>query len=215
MTNTGAVITADIVNSKALSNNLLNNLTEKLKSLINEGNAKFLSFYRGDSFQCYCVDPYPACNLALTLRCGAKLFSDAAGTETDLKISLGIGEINTPVTNISTAMGKAFIISGEELEKLDSRQRRFIMRSENEEINLALETLSYFTDYLFRDLTRKQAEVLQYLLQNRTQTEIANLLDKSQSTINRHVQALGWGEMEHLLDLYKHCIHKITHPNGE
>ena len=112
-------------------------------------------------------------------------------------------------------MGKAFIISGEELEKLDSRQRRFIMRSENEEINLALEALSYFTDYLFRDLTQKQAEVLQHLLQNRTQTEIANLLDKSQSTINRHVQAMGWGEMEHLLDLYKQCIHKITGSNGE
>ena len=215
MASTGAVITADIVNSKALSNELLIKLTEKLKSLINSSNAKFLSFYRGDSFQCYCIDPYPVYRLALMLRCGAKLFREAEGSETDLKIALGIGGINTPVTSISTAMGTAFILSGEELEKLDSRQRRFIIRSESEEINIALETISFFTDYLFRDLTRKQAEVLQHLLQNRTQTETANLLDKSQSTINRHVRALGWGEMEHLLDLYKQCIHKITKPNGE
>lgn len=215
MASTGAVITADIVNSKALGNDQFNRLTDKLKDLINSSNARFLSFYRGDSFQCYCADPYPAYTLALMLRCGAKIFSDDADCETDLKISLGIGTINTPVTSISTAMGTAFILSGEELEKLDSRQRRFIIKSENKEINIALETISYFTDYLFRNLTRKQAEVLQHLLQNRTQAETANLLDKSQSTINRHVQALGWGEMEHLLDLYKQCIHKITLPNGE
>ncbi|HOW39512.1 MAG TPA: hypothetical protein PL123_03140 [Bacteroidales bacterium] len=210
---TGAVITADIVNSKALSNEMLNRLTDRLKNLINTNNAKFLSFYRGDSFQCYCVDPWPAFNLALKLRCETNLFRETAGVETDLKISLGIGEINSPVTNISTAMGKAFIISGEELEKLDSRQRRFIIRSGNEEINIAFDAISFFTDYLFSDLTVKQAEVLQHLLKNRTQTEIANLLDKSQSTINRHVQALGWGEMEHLLDIYKRCIQKISHPN--
>lgn len=211
---TGAVITADIVNSKAFSPDALSSLTDRLKKLININKAKYLSFYRGDSFQCYCVDPYPAYRLTLRLRCEVNLYRAVTGNETDLKISLGVGGINTPVTSISTAMGQAFIISGEELDKLDSRERRFIIKSENHEINIALDAVSFFTDYLFRDLTLKQTEVLQHLLINRTQTEMANILGKSQSTINRHVQALGWGELEHLLDLYNQCILKITQPHG-
>jgi len=211
---TGAVITADIVNSKALSPDALSSLTDRLKKLININKAKFLSFYRGDSFQCYCADPYPAYRLTLRLRCEVNLCRAVTGTETDLKLSLGVGGINTPVTSISTAMGQAFIISGEELDKLDSRERRFIIKSENHEINIALDAVSFFTDYLFRDLTLKQAEVLQHPLINRTQTEMANILGKSQSTINRHVQTLGWRELEHLLELYNQCIQKITQPHG-
>jgi len=212
----GAVITADIVNSKALGLEALNNLTDRLKELINANMAKFLSFYRGDSFQCYCVDPYPAYRLALQMRSEVKLFSPKSEKDlTDLKISLGIGGIDSPITSINKAMGQAFIISGEELDKLASRDRRFIMKSENPGVNIALDAISLFTDYLFRDLTFKQAEVLQHLLNSRTQIEIANILKKSQSTINRHVQALGWSELEHLLDLYNQCILKITQPHGQ
>jgi hypothetical protein len=207
----GAVITADIVNSKKLGPDALNNLTDRLRELINANKVKFLSFYRGDSFQCYCIDPYPAFILALKLRCEAKIFQTGKVKGlTDLKISLGIGSIDTPVTSINRAMGQAFIISGEELEKLVSKERRFIIKSENPEINIALDAISFFSDYIFGSLSFKQAEVLQYLLNDLKQTEIAAILRKSQSTVNRHVQALGWSELEHLFDLYNQCIFKIT-----
>lgn len=211
----GAVITADIVNSKKLGPDALNNLTTRIRELLKENRVRFLSFYRGDSFQCYCSDPYPAFKIALKLRCEAKIFQ--AGKDknlTDLKISLGIGSIDAPVTSINKAMGQAFIISGEELDRLESKARKFIIKSENPELNIAFDAISFFTDFLFSNLTVKQAEVLQHLLNNLTQMRIANILKKSQSTINRHVQALGWNELEHLLDLYNQCILKITQPHG-
>ncbi len=210
----GAVITADIVNSSLLGKEDINRLADRLKELINANQAKFLSFYRGDSFQCYLVDPYPAYKLALQLRTETKMFLPGlSNIETDLRISLGIGGIDTPVKNISSAMGEAFILSGRGLDEIEKSGRKFNVRSENSSINIALETISLFTDYLFSDLTIKQAEVLQNLLNGCTQTEIARILKKSQSTINRHVQALGWSEMEHLLDIYQKCIQKITQPN--
>ena len=87
----GAVITADIVNSSLLGTSNVNRLAERLKELINANQAKFLSFYRGDSFQSYIVDPYPAYKLALQMRTETKLFqTEATEIETDLKISLGI-----------------------------------------------------------------------------------------------------------------------------
>jgi len=211
----GAVITADIVNSSLLGTANVNRLAERLKELINANQAKFLSFYRGDSFQSYIVDPYPAYKLALQMRTETKLFqTEAPEIETDLKISLGIGGIDIPVTNINNAMGEAFVMSGRGLDEFEKTGRKFIIKSENSTVNVALESISVFTDYLFSDLTIKQAEVLQHLLNNRTQIEIAKNLKKSQSTINRHVQALGWGEMEHLLDIYHQCIQKITQPDG-
>ena len=211
----GAVITADIVNSSLLGAANVNRLAMRLEDLINSSQARFLSFYRGDSFQSYLTDPGPAYKLTLQLRTETRLFqSEAPYTETVLKISLGIGRIDTPVKNISSAMGEAFILSGRGLDEVEKAGRRFIIKSEDSSVNIALETISLFTDYLFNHLTIKQAEVLKHLLDGRTQVETAKILKKSQSTINRHVQALGWNELEHLLDIYYKCIQKITQPDG-
>ncbi len=210
----GAVITADIVNSSLLETADVNRLSDRLKDLINANQAKFLSFYRGDSFQSYIVDPYPAYKLALRMRTEAILFRiEAPDVETDLKISVGIGGIDTPVKNINSAMGEAFVLSGRGLDEFEKTGRKFVIKSEDKSINIALETLSIFTEYLFSFITIKQAEVLQHLLNGCTQVEVAKILKKSQSTINRHVQALGWSEMEHLLDIYHKCIQIISQSN--
>lgn len=207
----GAVITADIVNSTAMGSKAVAELRSILEQLINANQAKFLSFYRGDSFQSYLVDPYPAYRQALSLRAAARIFENQLPEiKTDLKISIGIGSIETPVTQIKTAQGEAFLLSGRGLDELEKTGRRLIIRCMDEKVNTTLEVISLFTDYLFEALTYKQAEVLQHLLNNRTQIETAKVLDKSQSTINRHVQSLGWKQMEELLRLYNQSIQQTT-----
>lgn len=211
----GAVITADIVNSTTMGSKAAGELRSILEQLINANQAKFLSFYRGDSFQSYLVDPYPAYRLALRLRTAARIFENQLPEiKTDLKISIGIGSIETPVTQIKTAQGEAFLLSGRGLDELEKTGRRLIIRCGDEKVNTTLETISLFTDYLFDALTYKQAEVLQHLLNNRTQIETAKVLDKSQSTVNRHVQSLGWKQMEELLRLYNQSIQQTTPING-
>lgn len=211
----GAVITADIVNSTAMGSKAAGELRSILEQLINANQAKFLSFYRGDSFQSYLVDPYPAYKLALRLRTAARIFENQLpDIKTDLKISIGIGSIETPVTQIKTAQGEAFLLSGRGLDELEKTGRRLIIRCGDDKVNTTLESISLFTDYLFDALTYKQAEVLQHLLENRTQIETAKVLDKSQSTVNRHVQSLGWKQMEELLRLYNQSIQQTTPVNG-
>ena len=211
----GAVITADIVNSTAMGSKAAGELRSVLEQLINANQEKFLSFYRGDSFQSYLVDPYPAYKLALRLRTAARIFENQLpDIKTDLKISIGIGSIETPVTQIKTAQGEAFLLSGRGLDELEKMGRRLIIRCGDEKVNTTLETISLFTDYLFDALTYKQAEVLQHLLNNRTQIETAKVLDKSQSTVSRHVQSLGWKQMEELLRLYNQSIQQTTPING-
>jgi hypothetical protein len=205
----GAVITADIVNSSSMGKKSYDLIVSRLKKILSAEKVKS-HFYRGDSFQCYLADPYTAFRFALNLRTAAKVIVTDSGEETDLKISLGIGSIETPVIKINEAMGEAFIISGRELDNLEIEGRRFIITSENSGLNIAFDTISIFTDYLFKKLTLKQAEVLKYLLKNNTQQQIARKLKKTQSTVNRHVQALGWKEFEHLIENYNKCILKIN-----
>ena len=111
-------------------------------------------------------------------------------------------------------MGEDFFLSGRGLDEFEKTGKMFIIQSEDTTINIALKAISLFTDYLFNNLTIKQVEVLKHLLSNCTQVEIAKIIIRSQSTINRHVQALGWRELERLLNLYYQCIVKITQTNG-
>jgi len=208
MIRTGAVITADIVNSSGIPAEHFAGFAENLKSILTAGGAKFFSFYRGDSFQCYLVDTFPAYRLALKLRAAA---ISQAEYKTDLKIAIGIADIETPVLRINEAMEKAFVISGRALDNLQKDGRRLAIVSGNTDVNLALEAICRFTDYLFAAITPKQAEVLGLLLENRTQVDIANILGKSQPAISYHVQSMGWNEMEKLIELYDRSIKQINH----
>jgi hypothetical protein len=208
MQNLRAVITADIVNSGP---SWVQELTRRLEQTIYAGqaNAKVF-FYRGDSFQSYLPDPFSAYRMALRIRTEARLFEkDRPEILTDVRISIGVGAVEMPVTQLATAQGEAFVLSGRGFDELLKTDKRLMIHCGDAKINTALQSISLFTDYLFQSLTIKQAEVLGHLLNQRTQIETARLLHKSQSTINRHVQSMGWKQVEELMGLYEQSIQLI------
>lgn len=209
MLNLTTVITADIVNSEP---SWAKELGKRLEQTIYASQpAAKVFFYRGDSFQSYLPDPFSTYRLALKLRNEAILFEkDRPKIKTDVRISIGIGSVELPITQLATAQGEAFLLSGRSFDELAKKERRLHMQCSNESINIALQTISLFTDYLFQSLTMKQAEVLQHLLNYKTQIETAQLLKKSQSTINSHVQSMGWKQIEALLELYEQSIQSLN-----
>ncbi len=210
----GAVLTADIVNSTAMGSGVITALGTNLENIIQANQANMLSYYRGDSFQSYILDPYEAFRLALLLRVETKLFGqEHSGISTDLKISMGIGYIETPVTP-KTAHGETFVLSGRGLDQLGKSGRKLLIQCKDKHLNIALGAISLFVDYLFEALTNKQAEVLQHLLMDRNQLETAALLNKSQSTINKHIQSMGWKQLEELFRLYHETIQQINDNHG-
>ena len=66
-----------------------------------------------------------------------------------------------------------------------------------------LAAISAFADFLIRNMTIKQAEVVHLLLQHATQKEVAAKLKKTQPTINKHAGAANWNELEGLLEIYQ------------
>lgn len=207
--NKGAVITADIVNStglsKAESKKLLKNLALVLQSYPHE-------FFRGDSFQVFVKSPADALLLLLQARTAAIKISLEETAKADIRASIGIGSIKLPVKSLSTASGEAFTLSGRAFDKIDKAQRLIIVCNENNTaVNLGLQVISDFIDYVFHRLTVKQAAVVLELLMNRTQIETAKKLKKSQATVHKHTQSAGWPEIEKLLKNYKDII-KLIEP---
>ena len=205
---TGAVITADIVNStqlpKAGSKKLIKNLLGLLEPYPHE-------FFRGDSFQVYVKSPVEALWLLLRLRTAAmKLFPEAAMPVTDIKASIGVGAVRLPVKSLKTASDEAFVLSGRSFDKMNPEQRLVISCHEkNQTVNLTFRIIAQFIDYLFRRLTTRQAAVVSELLMKHNQVETAKRLKKSQATIHKHIQSAGWPEIEKLLKEYETLIHTI------
>ncbi|MDP3462707.1 MAG: hypothetical protein Q8S18_07975 [Bacteroidales bacterium] len=213
MINLSTVITADIVNSEPSWGKELGKRLEQ--TIYATQPAAKVFFYRGDSFQSYLPDPVSTYRLALKLRTQAKLFEkDRPEVRTDVRMSIGIGTVNLPITILATAEGEAFVISGRSFDDMVKNDKRLHIQCSDAKTNITLQSISLFTDYLFQSLTMKQAEVLEHLLNHRTQVETAKWLKKSQSTINRHVQSMGWKQIEALIELYEQSIQFISSNHG-
>lgn len=199
-----AVITADIVNSTQLSKAEYKKLLKNLEVLLQPHQHEF---FRGDSFQVFLKSPVDALQVLLQARTIAMKLSDTSSTLSDIRASIGIGQVKLPVKNFQTAVGDVFVLSGRSFDKLSKDERLTIVCDEkNKAVNLGLSLVSQFIDYLFQRLTFKQAAVVYELLMDRTQIDTAKRLKKSQATIHKHTQAAGWPELEKLLAEYKELI---------
>lgn len=203
---------ADLVRSTGLTEPVFRELADAIEARVGvEEGSDFNGFYKGDdSFQCRLPDAARACRLALRLRTMA---IGAGGSEegsplTDLRVSIGMGPVFDAGGGDLRPPGMAWVESGRGLDALKRGERRLAMVGPDAGINIALEAVSRFLDHIFAKLTAKQAEVLGLLLEGMTQTEIARRLEKSQSTVNSHAQAMGWREVEGLLRLYAQAVEK-------
>lgn len=202
----GAIITADIVNSTSLSakqgKNLIDTLSSILKPYVYE-------FYRGDSFQVYIKYPGDALKVVLQLRLAArKAPFKSQASRCDVRVSIGIANVSIPIKNLKTTNGDAFIISGRAFDEMDM-DTRLVVESSDNKINPGLKVIAYFIDYIFKRLTTKQAMVVFELLSGKTQIDIAKKLRKTQPTINKQVQSSGWNEITRVLQEYEHSIKEL------
>lgn len=206
---TSAVITGDIVASTRLPKPVLNKLLKKITAVL----APYPhEFFRGDSFQAFIKSADEAYAVLLRLRLEALVLeAGTAAPASDIRASIGIGQVRPPVNTIRTATDEAFVLSGRLFEQLRTAHRLLIATPEkNTVVNTGLHVLASFTDFIFERMTSKQAAVVKELLQQKTQVEVAKTLKKSQATIHQHAQAAGWPALEKLTADYKRLIGAIT-----
>ena len=202
-----AVLTGDIVNSTRLGQAVEKKLLRGLQQLL--AGHRF-EFYRGDSFQVYIKNAGAALQTALLCRTAAiSIAGDAATVSSDIRISIGIGKVKTPATGLGMAKGEAFVLSGRAFDEITKKDIRLAIASTNELANEGLQVIADYINSILKVMTGKQAGVIFELLKGETQQAVAVKLKKSKSTINQHVNAGRWPEIEKLVEHYQNIINQL------
>jgi hypothetical protein len=203
-----AVITGDIVNSTKLDARQEKLLLKKLEEILSPYKYEF---YRGDSFQVYIKDSSVSLTVALLCRTAAIALMPEEGTVvSDVRVSIGIGTVETPIRSLRSAKGEAFLLSGRAFDSLEKTEGRLVVVTPDNMANIACEVMSDYINSIYKQMTAKQAEVIFELLKGDTQQQVAEKLNKSKSTISQHVTAGRWDEIERILKNYKKLIELLT-----
>ena len=203
-----AVLTGDIVNStrigKANERKLLKNLQQVLA-------AHLFEFYRGDSLQVFIKDPTQALQMALLCRtAGMSITQNEIVTSSDVRVSIGIGQVHTSVKSLGSAKGEAFVLSGRAFDDKLHTDTGLVISTPNPLANAGLQVIADYMNAIFKVMTSKQAVVIFELLKGETQQQVAAKMKKSKSTINQRVKAGRWPEIEKLLKQYENIINQLT-----
>jgi len=204
-----AVLTGDIVNSTLLEPSQEKKLLKLLQHILSDHKQEF---FRGDSFQAYIKESSQALKIALQCRTAAiGLQPDQSPAVSDVRISIGIGQVESPVRTLATAKGEAFLLSGRALDAMDKTEGRLIIIIENKLTNYAFSVMSDYINSIYKQMTPKQAEVIFELLKGYSQQHVAEKLNRSKSTISQHVTAGRWDEIENILKKYQEIVQLISY----
>ena len=202
-----AVLTGDIVNSTRLAPGAEKQLLKALDKVLSPYQYEY---YRGDSFQAYLEDPQAALRVALLCRTMAiGLTEEKEQGPYDVRISIGIGAVTKPVKKLGSAKGEAFLLSGRSFDEMQKTDTRLAIATGNELANAGLKILTDYINFIFKDMTAKQAMIISGLLVGETQQKLAEDLGKSKSTIYQLTVSGKWPEIDNQLQQFGNLINLL------
>lgn len=226
-----AAITGDIIGSSNLEPQERDLIFAKLHSEFKSINTTFnvvfpLNFVRGDSFQCIINDVSKALKLTLMLKTIFKKLEkdieDTSSNDTstlrknwriynnlDIRISVGIGEIEYLKDTIALSDGTALQYSGRNLELMKSKNQKTLITSGTDILNKELEVELKLLDAIMDKWTPLSAETVYYLLQGYKEMDIAKTLSISQSAINQRKKTANWDAISFLLNRFENLMETI------
>ncbi len=196
-----AILTGDIINSRKDKHGLWR---EKLKSILFSygEEPKNWEIFRGDSFQLE-ISPLESLKAALTIKASIKQIK-----ELDVRIAIGIGEKDYNSNRITESTGSAFINSGECFDNL--KKYSLLVKSRviefDEEVNLYI-VLALLTINNWLPVTSKIVETAM-INSKLNQKAIAQLLNKSESTISEGLKRAGYDEIMKMEKRYRKLVNK-------
>ncbi|WP_207533163.1 hypothetical protein [Desertivirga arenae] len=193
-----AILTGDIINSRKATS------TEEWLSVLKEGlgSKENWEIFRGDSFQLK-TEVEEAFLKAVYLKACIKTLKNI-----DVRIAIGIGREGYTAEKLSESNGEAFIFSGEKFELLKKEKVSLSVKSAfadfDYEFNIALKLALIAID----KWTPAAAEMVKLALENQgaSQSELAELINKTQSSVSEALSRANFFEILELNSLYKKKI---------
>ncbi|GAB2770754.1 hypothetical protein GCM10027275_11810 [Rhabdobacter roseus] len=194
------VLTGDVVNSASLSHAQRTELKALFDQLAGTSAGTYEYFIRGDSFQ-------------VLLR--AEALREALRIKTLLhfrlsvrvRIAIGLGAVEYRREKLADSDGEAFRLSGRALD--DMKVHNQLLRlstpahwAQAEWARAEWAIHSQVLDYLEWSRSESQSEALYWLLQHKTQQEIARQIGISQPSVHSRARAAAWPLVEVFLRRY-------------
>ncbi|WP_207420543.1 hypothetical protein [Desertivirga brevis] len=197
-----AILTGDIINSRKATS------TEEWLSVLKEalGSKESWEIFRGDSFQLK-TEVEEALLKAIYIKACVKTIKNI-----DVRIAIGIGREGYTAEKLSESNGEAFIFSGEKFELLKKEKVSLSVRSASAdfdfEFNIALKLALIAVD----KWTPAVAEMVKIALENQgaSQSELAELTNKTQSSVSEALSRANFFEILELNSLYKKKIKNLS-----
>jgi hypothetical protein len=194
-----SVITGDIINSRKVSaTNWLNHLKQELNH--SGPGPEFWEIYGGDTFQFRVDDPQQAFLAAIRVKTIIKIVKPL-----DVRIAIGIGDINYKSERITESNGTAFIHSGEKFAQLKKEKQTLAVKSPwpdfDATINLCLKLGMLLAD----NWSLKSAEVvnIKLLHPDASQDELGTLLGNlKQNAISARLSRAHYDELMEVNQLF-------------
>lgn len=191
-----AIITGDIINSR--EDKSLTWLSELKGVLTLYGKEpEYWQIYRGDSFQLK-IEPEKALLVAFHIKAIIKQTKSQ-----DVRMSIGLGEENNSAEKITESNGSAYIRSGACFESL--KKNTLAIQSDNTTVDTTINLMLTISSLITNNWSKTVAEVISIALQHpdMQQSEVANMLNKSQSSISEAMKRGGFEEMMKLHRYYQ------------
>ncbi|MBV7532841.1 hypothetical protein [Chitinophaga sp. sic0106] len=201
-----AVITADIVNSTCLTDEKLSRLMDDIREIIAWPDK--IEFFRGDSYQAFIRQGTSA--LRKAVMCRLKAISYGEGARIDIRQSISLGKVSKPVDSVGRHIEPVFVKSGRLFDKMATERRTTITSELDPPFDLILDILSRYIDELISKVTVNQAIILNLLALNKSQTEVACILEKTPATVNKQIRASKYRDIEELISDFEKLTQKIS-----
>jgi len=198
-----AVITGDIINSRALPDEWIDTLRATLNGLF--GKNINWEIFRGDSFQVE-LDAKDALINAIYIKACIKVLRGA-----DVRMGIGIGNKSINAEKVTEANGEAFVNSGSAFDTLKTNKVNMAIITPwpkvNEELNLFIK-LALITMDSWGQIA---AEMVKYAIENQNtkQDKIAKISGRSQSSVSEALKRAHFTEIMELENRYRTQITKL------
>ena len=201
-----AVITGDIVDSRALSQSTFRQVMGNLESLLQVFQARSLcefDIFRGDSFQLT-----TAAEQAATMATQIDLTLRSAEPAVEVRQCIGLGLGGAYQASVKRATGPAYLLSGHGLDEMKGRGLKVC--SDNVPFQTHCDLMTRFFDSHLARLTAVQAAVVVAYLNedNKSHEHLASVLDKKRSNVTRILNASQYHLITDYLIYYAEQVKK-------
>ena len=220
---TKAVITGDIIHSTQMENDMRLELFNLIKNSLKIWDKDYhmkSEMFRGDSFQCLLKLPFISLRLALIIKTYVRSlnpidFYDVKKVNSnqekkmhqtnwlfDVRIGLGIGEVDSETKTLANSNGEAFHLSGSALDELKDSKQHLAVKT-NDEFREEWETSIILLDAIMSKTSALQCQVLNLKLLGYTEIQIAQRLDVGQSAINQRSVSGNWNAINAMVKRFE------------